>query len=158
MAKNKKSYTETDVLLVTIAMPVLALIILLIAVAFNQKAGPANYMDSFDSSFYQELIAVLIGYSLAFILTILAFRPRLARLGNKYMPIGIGWLAVTLLFWRYQAMGLKSLDCGGHGYSSTCTHLLPNRLDDMITVGVAVTLVIFGLLAYGWLRVAQQNK
>jgi hypothetical protein len=72
------------------------------------------------------------------------------------MPLGVGWLAAVLLFFRYQGMNLKSLDCGGQ-YSNSCTHILPDKLDNMISLVVFITLFILSVVAYGWLRMNQSN-
>lgn len=156
MVKNKKTYSETDVILITLAMPILSLVLILISVSLNQRGGPVYYTPSYDSSFYHELAAVVIGYCLTFVITLAVFSSRLSKLGRK-LPLGISWLAIIMLFWRLQGMGLKSLDCGGRGYSSSCTHLLPDKLDNTITAVVFVSLLILSAVAYGWLRMTQES-
>jgi hypothetical protein len=160
VVKNKKSsdpIPETSILLVTIAMPIVALVILLICVSLNQRDGPNSYTNSFDSTFYHQLVAVLLGYFFSFIITVFIFSNRLISLGRKRMPLGVAWLAVTLVFWRFQAMGIKSLDCGGRGFSSQCAHLLPNKLDYTITAVVTGLLILLSIATYFLLRSVQES-
>jgi len=153
--KNLKPTSELHIILVTIAIPIASLVILLIAVSLNQRGGPNSYTNTFDSTFYHELIVVLLGYLFSFIITVSIFSYNLVNLGRR-MPLGVGWLAVTLLFWRYQAMGVKTLDCGGK-WSSNCTHILPNKLDYTITAAVAVMLLLLCLGTYFLLRSSQES-
>ncbi len=150
--------SEASILLIAIGAPVISLILILVSVSLNQRGGPMNYTNSYDSNFYHELFAVVIGYSISFIITVGALFMPLSRLGRKQLILALLWLALIMTFWRYQGMSFKSLDCGAHGYSSTCTYLIPNKLDDVITAVVIVTLLILSAVSYGWLRIYQGQR